>query len=95
MLGLHTVETTVVPILVALIAAGPAFLAYHSGRRFRKENNDQHQQTSESFQAVLETLGRLDGKVDRVETKIDRHLGEHDAQQAFSARTARAKAARR
>lgn len=95
MLGLHTVETTLVPIIVALIASTPAFLAWSSNRRFRKENNVQHEQTAESFQAVLDTLGRLDGKVDRVETKIDRHLGEHDAQQAFSARMARAKAARR
>jgi predicted negative regulator of RcsB-dependent stress response len=91
MLGLHTVETTVVPIVVALIAAAPAFLAV---RRFRKENNNQHDETSLSLEAVLSAVANLDNKVDRVESKIDRHLGEHDATQTFSARTARARAAR-
>lgn len=84
-------ETAIVPIIVALIAVSPALI---SMRKFRKENNSQHGETAQSFQAVLSSIQSLHSNVDRVETKIDRHLGEHDGQQAFASRTPRAKAAR-
>ena len=84
-------EVAVVPIVVALIAVSPALI---SMRKFRRENNSQHTETAQSFQAVLSSIRNLDNKVDRVETKIDRHLGEHDGQQGFAPRTTRAKAAR-
>lgn len=80
-------EGAIVPIIVALIAAAPAFL---SVKKFRKENNSQHTETAQSFQAVLNNLRSLDHKIDRVETKIDRHLGEHDGAQQFSSRRSKA-----
>lgn len=85
-------EVAIVPIVVALIAVSPALV---SMRKFRRENNSQHTETAQSFQAVLSSIHNLDAKVDRVETKIDRHIGEHAGEQAFAARAAaRSKAAR-
>lgn len=80
-------EVAIVPIVVALIAATPAFL---SVKKFRKENSSQHTETARSFQAVLSNLNNLDKKIDRVETKIDRHLGEHDGATQFTSRRSKA-----
>lgn len=58
----------IVPILVALITAGiPAVVAI---RHLTKKNTEEH---NKSY-TILESL---DKAVDRVETKVDHHLGWH------------------
>lgn len=70
---LAVLDVAIVPILVALIALIP-----HTIKKFRKENNTQHSSTSSTLQLILDGQKNLDEKIDRVESKIDRHLGEHD-----------------
>lgn len=61
----------IVPIVVAFIMAGiPAIVGF---RRLRKENTEQHAQSY----SLLESL---DKSVNRVETKVDSHLGWHESQ---------------
>lgn len=66
------VAAIIVPVVVAFIMAGiPAIVAF---QRLRKENTDQHA-------ASFNVLENLDKTVNRVETKIDKHLGWHDGQE--------------
>jgi hypothetical protein len=62
------VEVVVVPIVVAIIS-GPLVVIL---QRLRKENSEQHAQG----QILLRVLGR---KVDELGTKIDGHIGWHQA----------------
>lgn len=92
MIAVQLLEVAIVPIVVALIAVTPMLFANQKGR---KENARQHAQTNIGIQYIAAQIQSLDAKVDRVETKIDRHLGEHAGEQAFSVRaSARSKAAR-
>lgn len=61
-------EVVVVPIVVAIIS-GPLVVIL---QKLRKENSDQHAQG----QILLRMLGR---KVDDLGTKIDSHIGWHNA----------------
>lgn len=88
---MQLLEVAIVPIIVALITVTPMLFASRKGR---KENAEQHAQVSTGIQYVVARIQSLDSKIDRVETKIDRHLGEHEGAQTFAARTSRAKAAR-
>lgn len=67
----------VIPVVVAVIGfIGSAII---ETKRMRKENDTQHKMVQLSLKSVLSSVKHLDRKLDRVETKIDRHLGEHDA----------------
>lgn len=59
-----------VPIVVALIS-GPLVILM---QKLRKENSDQHAQG----QILLKVLG---AKVDKIGSKIDSHIGWHDAKE--------------
>lgn len=66
----------VIPVVVAVIGfMGSAII---EAKRMRKENDTQHKMVQLSLKSVLTSVKHLDRKLDRVETKIDRHLGEHD-----------------
>ena len=60
-----------VPVSVAVIGIIPVLL------KMRRENDEQHRDTAGSLRLLIHNLDRLDRKVDRVETKVDQHLGEH------------------
>ena len=60
-----------VPVTVAVIGILPVLL------KMRRENDAQHRDTASGLNLLLHNLDRLDKKVDRVETKVDQHLGEH------------------
>lgn len=77
-----------VPVIVALITAGiPAWVAVH---KWRHENAQQHAQNLDKLthhNALLERVHldvhEMKHDVKQVRSDLDRHLGEHDAQQTY------------
>jgi len=70
-------------IFFALVPVGVAIISIigHSiteTRRMRIDNNQEYKLVHLTLKNVLTTIRHLDRKLDRVETKIDKHLGEHD-----------------
>lgn len=62
-------EMVLVPILVAIIS-GPLVVVL---QKLRKENTEQH----EEGRILLKMIG---GKVDKIGTKLDQHIGWHQGQ---------------
>ena len=65
---LEWVSLVIVPLLVAVVA--------RTGQ-LRKENNEQHADTANSLKLIYDSIRAVDAKADRIETKVDTHLGEH------------------
>ena len=70
-------------IFFALVPVGVAIItiigqSITETRRMRKDNDTQYKLVQLTLKNVLSTIRHLDRKLDRVETKIDKHLGEHD-----------------
>lgn len=63
-------EMVLVPILVAIIS-GPLVVVL---QKLRKENTEQH----EEGRILLKMIG---GKVDKIGSKIDNHIGWHEGQE--------------
>lgn len=73
----------VVPVIVALIVSGiPAIV---QGRKFRNENTSQHNSVTAKLEGIGSTLKELDKTIDRVETKIDEHVGRHKENERLKA----------
>ncbi|ANH49564.1 hypothetical protein uvFWCGRAMDCOMC493_027 [Freshwater phage uvFW-CGR-AMD-COM-C493] len=62
---LSAVVTAVGGILVTLIA------------QFRKENKSDHAVVAGMLQHIYRSVGRVETKVDKVEKKLNDHLGDH------------------
>ena len=62
---LSAVVTTIGGILVTLIA------------QFRKENRSDHAVVAGMLQHIYKSVGRVEVKVDKVEKKLDDHVGDH------------------
>ena len=62
---LSAVVTTVGGVLVTLIA------------QFRKENKSDHAVVAGMLQHIYRSVGRVETKVDKVEKKLNDHLGDH------------------
>jgi len=62
---LSAVVTTIGGILVTLIA------------QFRKENRSDHAVVAGMLQHIYKSVGRVEIKVDKVEKKLDDHVGDH------------------
>jgi hypothetical protein len=73
---LQVLQAIAVPLLVAVITVTPAILGL---RKFRSENSNQHTETALSLSLLLQSINQVDGKISRVESKVDKHLGEHEA----------------
>ncbi len=70
-------------IFFALVPVGVAIItiigqSITETRRMRKDNDTQYKLVQLTLKNVLSTIRHLDRKLDRVETKIDKHLGEHE-----------------
>lgn len=65
----------IVPILVALIGILGRMLV--EGKKAKRDNDSQHKAVSNNLTALMFSIRSLERKIDRVETKIDQHLGEH------------------
>jgi peptidoglycan hydrolase CwlO-like protein len=73
----------VIPVTVALIASGiPAVV---QGRKFRDQNSTQHQSVSAQLTHIGTSLKNLDEKIERVETKVDQHIGRHQETERLKA----------
>lgn len=62
---LSAVVTAVGGVLVTLIA------------QFRKENKSDHAVVAGMLQHIYRSVGRVETKVDKVEKKLNDHLGDH------------------
>ena len=62
---LSAVVTAVGGVLVTLIA------------QFRKENKSDHAVVAGMLQHIYRSVGRVETKVDKVEKKLNNHLGDH------------------
>ena len=67
---LEWVSLVVVPLLVALLMRQGSF---------KKDNEAQHAETAHSLNIIMSSIKNVDEKIDRVDSKIDVHLGEHKA----------------
>jgi hypothetical protein len=65
---LEWVSLVAVPLLVALLMRqGSA----------KKDNEAQHADTANALSLIMATVNNVDSKIDRVDSKLDVHLGEH------------------
>lgn len=67
---LEWVSLVVVPLLVALLMRQGSF---------KKDNEAQHAETAQSLNIIMSSIKNVDEKIDKVDSKIDVHLGEHKA----------------
>lgn len=65
---LEWVSLVIVPLLVAIIMRMGSL---------RDENNKQHIDTANSLKLIYDSIRAVDQKADRIETKVDTHVGEH------------------
>jgi hypothetical protein len=67
---LEWVSLVIVPLLVALLMRQGSF---------KKDNESQHAETAQSLSIIMSSIQNVDAKVDKVDSKLDMHLGEHKA----------------
>jgi hypothetical protein len=67
---LEWVSLVIVPLAIAIIAKLGSF---------KKDNEAQHAETAHALNIIMSSIQNVDAKVDKVDSKIDVHLGEHKA----------------
>jgi len=71
-------ETIIVPVIVALITAGiPASIAI---MRMKRKNSEEHGKSFSLLTKLDKTVEHIDTKLDRVDVKVEKHLGWHQGQ---------------